>query len=320
MANSKLVSVIMPVYNPDPGYLDVAISSVVTQQGIDLRDMELVMVDDFSDLVYRAATEEIVNRFRARYPNLSIIYEQNRHEKGIGNARNTAIEKSRGKFAAILDYDDALVPNAMEISCSEMEKSDQALVAFSDHIRTDEALNPIYERRKQDPFILHCLHKNTVKDPLLHMTFTGHLQLYRRDALIGVGGYNDYRIGEDLNLLLRLSHLSPEINFLHIPKPLYLYRSNPNGITSKRDETIRSDEEMLFQTLIELGHDVSAIKFFDEVKPQYNFYDLFDENGDLVDVPWLDRERKSIIPHQEIPRAETPPPLTVQPIRAYAIG
>ncbi len=320
MANNKLVSVIMPLYNPDPGYLDTSISSVAMQQGIDPRDMELVIIDDFSGPAYRVAIEETAKRFRARYPDLSITLDSNRYDRGVGNARNTAIEKSNGKFVAVLDYDDALLQNAIERSCTEMEKSDEAVVAFSDHIRTDETLEtPIYERRKEDLFLLHNLYKNTMKDPLLHMTFTGHLQLYRRDALIGVGGYNNFRIGEDLNLLLRLSHLGPEINFLHIPEPLYLYRSNPKGLTSNGDETIKCDEKMLFQTLMELDYDISAIRFFGKIQPQYNFYDILDTRGELVDLPWLDRIAKAIIPHQEIP-SEILPLVTEQPTLAYAIG
>lgn len=321
MSKSKLVSVIMPIYNTRPDYLNTAISSVAMQQGIDLRDMELVMIDDFSGPAYQRETECVVKELRALYPNLSILLDSNHHEKGAGNARNTGISISNGKYISLLDSDDALLPDAIEKSCSEMEKSDQIFVTFSDHIKTDENLtNPIYKRNKRDLFLLHGLYKNTLKDPLLHMLFTGPLKTLRREIIEAIGGYMNHKIGEDFNLLLRLSHLSPETNFSHIPESLYLYRSNPDSLTSKKDETIKYVEEMLFPTLIELGHDISAIKFFDEVKPRYNFYDIFDANGDLVDVPWLDRESKSIIPHQEIPRAETLPPITEQPTHAYAGG
>ncbi len=321
MANNKLVSVIMPVYNTRPDYLHTSISSVAMQQGIDPRDMELVMIDDFSDPAYQRETECVVKEFRVRYPNLSILLDPNHNEKGAGNARNTGISMSNGKYISLLDSDDALLPDAIKKSYNEMEKSNQTLVAFSDHIKTDETLtNPIYKRNKRDLFILHGLYKNTLQDPLLHMLFTGPLKTLRRETIEAVGGYMNYRIGEDFNLLLRLSHLTPEIIFSHIAEPLYLYRTNPDSLTSKRDETIKSDEEMLFPTLIELGHDISSIRFFGKVKPQYNFYDLFDKSGELVDVPWLDRETKSIIPHQEMPVFETHQTIAVQPMRSYALG
>lgn len=121
-SSSPKVSIVMPSYNSAP-CIAQAIDSVIRQ---DFSDWELLIVDDASD----DGTPDLV---RSRYlhdPRISIhVLSQN---QGAAIARNTAIERARGRFIAFLDSDDYWFPEKLESQVPALETSD-ACLAFSQY-------------------------------------------------------------------------------------------------------------------------------------------------------------------------------------------
>lgn len=109
--NSKVcISVVMPVYNAGR-YLHSAVDSILSQ---DFPHFELLLVDDGST----DGSSEICDQYAVEDSRVIVIHQQN---KGICNARNTALKKAKGEYIAFSDHDDEYLPgflkNAYEKAC-----------------------------------------------------------------------------------------------------------------------------------------------------------------------------------------------------------
>ena len=106
----KLVSVIMPAFNPQR-YIRAAIRSVLSQTYV---NFELIIVDDFS----QDNTKEIVRSFS----DLRIKLIENTKNLGISKSLNKAIKLLKGDYIARMDADDICFPKRLEKQVSYLEK------------------------------------------------------------------------------------------------------------------------------------------------------------------------------------------------------
>ena len=97
------ISLIIPVYNAEK-YLLEALKSVTEQT---FKNFEAIVVNDGST----DKSCEIASKFANKYENFKIINQEN---MGTGEAKNTGIKNSKGKYIAFLDSDDFLAPNFLE--------------------------------------------------------------------------------------------------------------------------------------------------------------------------------------------------------------
>jgi glycosyltransferase involved in cell wall biosynthesis len=95
---SPVFSVVLPVYNR-AGLLRDAIRSVLDQTE---QDFEIVVVDDGSTDDPGRTVAEFAD------PRIALVRQENR---GGGTARNTGIDRARGRFVAFLDSDDRYLPH-----------------------------------------------------------------------------------------------------------------------------------------------------------------------------------------------------------------
>ncbi len=121
---SPLVSIGIPVYNVEP-YIEKCLLSVLNQT---YQNLEIIVVDDLgSDNSMR-----IVAQMKETHPNghfINIIkHEKN---KGLGEARNTAIENAKGKYLCFVDSDDYIELNTIELLVKEAEIHDTDAVFAS---------------------------------------------------------------------------------------------------------------------------------------------------------------------------------------------
>ena len=108
----KKISVVIPVYNTEPNYIDKAINSVLNQT---YKNIEIIVVNDGST---DKATLEYLKTINN--PDIKIINQEN---KGLGGARNTGIENSTGEYIGFLDSDDWLDNNFYEVLYNLCEKN-----------------------------------------------------------------------------------------------------------------------------------------------------------------------------------------------------
>lgn len=122
MFNPPLVTVIMPVYNTEP-YIADAIGSILNQT---LSNLELICIDDGSTDQSRVICDE----YAANDGRVTVISQRN---SGQGHARNKALKLTRGKYVYFMDSDDILLPEALEVICSEMIENKLDLLFFEAH-------------------------------------------------------------------------------------------------------------------------------------------------------------------------------------------
>lgn len=109
-----LISIITPVYNSER-FISDTIDSILNQS---YNNWEMIIVDDCS----KDKSENIIRRYvnsdsRIKYIKLT-------KNSGAAVARNTAIEKSKGRYIAFLDSDDLWKETKLEKQLSFMKEND----------------------------------------------------------------------------------------------------------------------------------------------------------------------------------------------------
>lgn len=209
-------SILMPVYNADPRFLEEAIRSVTEQI---YPEWELCIADDRST---RPDTIDVLKSFEGE-PRIKITYrEENGH---ICKATNSAAETATGDYVIFMDNDDLLAPHACFEIARLLQAHPEADVIYSDEDKIDP------EGRHFD------LHFKPDWSPvlLLGYNYINHLTCIRRTLFERAGllrpGFDG---AQDYDLLLRATEMTDRVR--HIPKVLYHWRAIPGSTAFKAEE------------------------------------------------------------------------------------
>lgn len=115
------ISVTIPVYNVEP-YLRRCLNSILNQtfKG----KYEIICVDDGSV----DKSKDILLEYAKKYPEIiKVILQENR---GLSEARNTAMKFVKGKYTMFVDSDDFIAINALEKLYEYAEKHNSEVVVF----------------------------------------------------------------------------------------------------------------------------------------------------------------------------------------------
>lgn len=213
-AQLPTVSIITPVYNVDPQWLDRCIESVLAQRYM---HWELCLHDDAST---REDTRRALRRWEGVDDRISI--SMGRTNEGISAASNVALERACGDFVALLDHDDELSPDALfEVVKLLNEYPDTDLV-YSDEDRISEGADGATVRH--DPFFK----PDWSPQLLFACMYTGHLSVYRKRLVEELGGFrSEFDFSQDYDLALRVTEKTDRIR--HLPKVLYHWRTLPES-------------------------------------------------------------------------------------------
>ena len=118
--NSPLVTIGIPVYNVEP-YIEKCLLSVLNQT---YQNLEILVVDDLGT----DKSMDIVAELQQGHSIKIIRHPENR---GLGEARNTAIENATGKYLCFVDSDDYIEPETIEVLLKEAEEHDTDVVLAS---------------------------------------------------------------------------------------------------------------------------------------------------------------------------------------------
>lgn len=219
-----IVSVVMANHNGS-AYLDAAVASVLGQS---FTALELIVVDDGStdDSAARiAAAADSDARIKP------ILCTQN---LGVGAARNRGVEAASGRYIAIIDADDLVHPNRIEQLVNYAEAENAPVVADDlIHFSPDGALpERLFSKSRFEAPAWVSL------EDLLNDVFMGgpnHLgylkPLFRRACLGDLRYREDLPVGEDFDLLLRLSAKGHRMRVL--PEAWYLYRRHARSVSHR---------------------------------------------------------------------------------------
>ncbi len=221
------VSIITAAYN-HARFIRQAIESA---QGQTYRDFEHVVVDDGSS----DGTAEVLRSFGDR---ISYIRQDN---CGAHAALNRAIRESSGELIALLDSDDAWLPNKLERQVEAFERHPGAGLVYSqaslidDTGRISNNSAPI-GKPLTDP--LHSLSDLLNENHIPTLT-----AIFKRECIDEVGYFDEsFKAMADWDLWLRISARWP---IIFVPEPLALYRVHDNNAGKSLFESGRVFRERL---------------------------------------------------------------------------
>jgi glycosyltransferase involved in cell wall biosynthesis len=229
MRYKPLISVVMPVYNPLPKYLDEAIQSVCNQL---YPHWELCIADDAST---DREIQRVISRHAERDSRIKVIYRKtNGH---ICRSTNSALELAQGEFVALLDHDDIITEHALYWIAAELERNPNTDILYSDSDNIGDSSERFTPYFKQDFNLELMLGQNMVN----------HFGVYRRSLVEAVGGMRAGLEGsQDYDLFLRTFAKSTTERVLHIPTVLYHWRRSndaPSFSTQALDRCVQAARE-----------------------------------------------------------------------------
>jgi glycosyltransferase involved in cell wall biosynthesis len=127
---TPLVSLVMPVWDPNPAWLREAVASALGQTGCAI---ELIVVDDGCPQPVAELLAEVEDE------RLSVL--RVRHGRA-SHARNAGIEAARGSFFRFVDCDDVLVTDSTA-HLLELGRADPVVVTYGATLVCDAALRPL---------------------------------------------------------------------------------------------------------------------------------------------------------------------------------
>jgi glycosyltransferase involved in cell wall biosynthesis len=202
-----LISIIMPVYNPDLGYLSAAINSVRAQI---YENWELCIADDAST---DALVAQILKEHAAADSRIKLTFrERNGH---IAACSNSALQLTNGEWVALLDQDDLLPEHALAVVAATIGDHPDAGLIYSDEDKIDQS------GARCSPFFK----PDWNPELLLGENYISHLGVYRRALLREIGGFHEgYEGSQDYDLALRCVEKLHPAQIRHIPRVLYHWR------------------------------------------------------------------------------------------------
>ena len=126
LKNKKLISVLLPTYQPNEGYFVKCIESILSQT---YSNFELIISDDSSS--------DVVEKLLEKYNDDRIKYIRNQGGKGIFQNLNHAAKISTGNFIQIFCQDDYMYKGMLEKQVVAMNKFQDAGFVYAQY----EAIN-----------------------------------------------------------------------------------------------------------------------------------------------------------------------------------
>lgn len=207
LTDQPLISVVMPTYNPNPGWLREAIESVRAQI---YPSWELCIADDASP---SAEVRAILKSYSESDPRIKVVFRpQNGH---ISAASNSALELVSGPWVALMDHDDLLPADALFWVADCIAANPGVQLIYSDEDKADESGFRFGPYFKPDWNV----------DLFRSQNMFSHLGVLSTELMRSVGGF---RVGmegsQDWDLVLRCIERVDARQIRHIPRVLYHWR------------------------------------------------------------------------------------------------
>lgn len=216
--NKPLISIIVPIFNSKL-YLDKCINSIISQS---YKNLEIILINDGST----DSSFEICKKHAELDKRIKIINKKN---GGAAQARNIAINKSKGEYLAFVDSDDYVHVNFIE-TLFENAKSKNADISACNYYcdyNDGRIVNRPNKPNKKDFDNLQAvrdllLENSTLETILCNKLFKRKLFMDNNLKLI------EGEIYEDTRIMYRLAFYAQKITFIN--KPLYYYLQRDGSV------------------------------------------------------------------------------------------
>jgi len=210
-----LISIVVPVYNVAPYYLDECIASVIRQQ---YDNWELCLSDDAST---NKSTLACLRRWEARDKRIKVVY--NKENANISAATNSAIAIATGEYITLLDNDDTLTRDAIYLVAQTINENPEVKLIYSDE-----------DKLEMDGTYTGPYYKSDFNyDLLLTNNYICHLTTIKKSVGDSYGWFELGLEGsQDHDVILKAVEASKPSEIVHIPKVLYHWRKIPGSTAS----------------------------------------------------------------------------------------
>lgn len=206
-SSNPLISIIVPIYNPEKALLEACIESVLAQS---YENWELCLADDKSTNSY---VREVLETYQAQDKRIKVTFRENNGH--ISAASNSALELVTGEWIALLDHDDLLQQHALFYVVKALNEQPDTSFIYSDEDKVDK-----YGTRSDPHF-----KSDWNLDLFYSQNYVSHLGVYQTEVVKKIGGFRKgYEGSQDYDLLLRYSREIDQANIVHIPRVLYHWR------------------------------------------------------------------------------------------------
>lgn len=213
LSSSPLVSVVVLTHNRADFIAD-CIESILSQS---MPDFELIILDDAST----DSTSEVIAAFDD--PRIRYFYEE---KSSIPALRNKAAKVSRGRYTAIFDDDDIMLPWALESRLKAIQPGEVG--AYGGYYDFDNETGDLLLRPGKDATLQNIICSGGV--------FCHASLLIETEVLLRIGYDNAFRSGSDYNLAARI--LRTGLKLRHCGEVIFLRRLHNRQVTTM-DSTIQ---------------------------------------------------------------------------------
>lgn len=219
-------SILVPAYETREEYLRAMLDSVLDQT---YGNFELLLSD--------ASKSDRVETIVKCYEDPRIKYRRLKHNGGISANTNQALMYATGDYAALLDHDDLLTPDALYEMAKEIQRQEeeniQLLMLYSDEDKCDGNAQNYFEVNRKPKFNL---------DLILSNNYICHFLVMKRQLMQELCFRTVCDGAQDFDLVLRaVSHMlgkdktrtvRTDLPIAHIPRVLYHWRCHEGSTAS----------------------------------------------------------------------------------------
>lgn len=231
------ISVVIPIYNCEQ-YIEECIKSISEQQAVDLKRVQVILVNDGST----DNSLEICNRLKNEIQDFTIevITGENR---GVSVTRNKGIKAAKGKYIMFLDADDSI---------SNMTLS--KLISFFDenYDEIDIMTYPMYEyhpekkkrkllQRYEDYFDETRIYDINEEYEAIQPTMNIIVKNYFEDNILF-----DEKVNFHEDTLYNTQNIMKKMKLGYVKEAQYIYRIHSGSATNTRDNPLYSFEQYMY--------------------------------------------------------------------------
>lgn len=216
------VSVLLPVHNGLP-YLRDAVQSVLDQS---YNYFEFLIIDDGST----DGSGELLDHFARNDKRIRLIRREN---KGLVASLNEGLRLARAPLVARMDADDICLPQRLALQVE----------AFNANMKLSVlgAAVYVFQQSKASIALVPCVvgAQNVAKSMEKFCALAHPSVMYRRDAVLGFGGYREVcRHAEDYDLWLRMLDKGCMIDNMATPLLKYRLHVNSASVAHRTEQTL----------------------------------------------------------------------------------
>jgi glycosyltransferase involved in cell wall biosynthesis len=233
-----LVSLLSPVWNTDPAYLEALAESVFAQDCGP--GFEWVILDNGSERAdTRAALEKLASHPAARL-------ERVENNIGIIGGMSQCLARARNRYIAPLDSDDLLTPDCLRILTTSLRQAGYPALAYTDEDKIENG-------QPRDPYF------KPDWDPVLfvHSCYIAHLCAIDRRLALELECYSDPDVqgSHDWDSFMRFYRAGHTPH--HVPHVVYSWRMHPqstSGNIASKDYIFDSQRRVIERFIASSAH------------------------------------------------------------------